>query len=82
MPEKLPPVTWQGIVKVQKSLHTTHAKQQILIYNQDRSIYYQGDADKMILDMFEPGEYKFYAKAKLRGGIIHIIRKHKEPRHW
>lgn len=80
--QKLPPVTWQGIVKVQRSIMTTERRQQVLIYSQDRAVNWSGDADADILKWFEPDEHKFYAKAKLRGTIIHIIRKHSEPRSW
>jgi hypothetical protein len=41
-------------------------------------VNYSGDADADILRWFDDGELKFYAKAKLRGTIIYIIRKHAE----
>jgi len=77
--KKLPPVTWEGIVKVQRSLWTSHEESpQIRINSRDESVSWTGEANKDIMRWFEEGEAKFYAKAKLRGGIIHIIRKHKE----
>jgi hypothetical protein len=79
---KLPPVVWEGIVKVQRSLFTTEPTQQVRINSQDNLVFWRGDAGKDILRWFDDGELKFYAKAKLRGTVIHIIRKHKEPRSW
>jgi len=75
---KLPPVKWQGMVKVQRSIMTTAPRQQVSICSRDRSVNYSGDADADILRWFDDGELKFYAKAKLRGTIIYIIRKHAE----
>lgn len=39
---------WKGkfLVKVQVSLYTTESKPQILIYNEDHSIFFQGDMYK------------------------------------
>lgn len=79
---KLPPVVWEGVVKVQRSLWTSGERQQVKIHSRDRSVEWSGDADADILRWFDEGEHKFYAKAKLRGTIIHIIRKHREPRNW
>ena len=47
------------IVKVQVSLFTTEAARQVLIYNEDRSITYQGDVTPEILDVMD-GERKRY----------------------
>lgn len=77
---KLPPVVWQGMVKVQRSLAPGSAS--VLIHNEDRSVQWEGEAGRDILKWFDEHEYKFYAKAKLRGTVIHILRKHREPRHW
>jgi hypothetical protein len=38
------------IVKVQVSLFTTESAQQVLVYNEDRSVMYQGDVTQDILD--------------------------------
>ena len=36
------------IFKVQQSFHTSEQKQQVLVYNEDRSISWQGDMPKKI----------------------------------
>lgn len=59
------------IVKVQISIFTNEAKRQILIYNEDRSVNYQEDADKDTIKLMD-GELKKYFKATIKGKIIHL----------
>ena len=33
------------IVKIQTSIHTTHAAQQVIVYNEDRSFFVEFDMD-------------------------------------
>lgn len=72
-------VKWRGVVKVQRSLFTTDAVQQVLIYSRDDSVRHTSDLDDPIVGWFgapgEEDEHKFFAVAELRGTIIHLIRK-------
>lgn len=61
------------IVKVQLSLHTTCAARQVLIYNEDRSVTYQGDITPDVAKIMGD-ENKAYFKAKLRrDGTIELF---------
>ena len=66
------------IVKVQTSLFTSKDQQQVLVYNKDRSIYYEGNATKKLLRMMS-GRFKAFFKAKLeKDGSLTIIKPAKE----
>lgn len=65
------------IVKVQISIFSSDkgksGKRQVLVYNEDRSLEWTGDATKEIVKQLD-GELKkfFYAKAK-KGGYITLL---------
>lgn len=66
------------IVKVQTSLFTSKDEQQVLVYNKDRSICYEGRATKKILRMMS-GRFKAFFKAKRdKDGSIILIKPAKE----
>lgn len=61
------------IFKVQLSLQTTAPKPTILIYNKDRSIYWEGEADKQIKNWLMQAEELGYGtrhKAYFKGKLI------------
>ena len=62
------------IVKVQVSLATMHDKQQMLIYNQDRCICFEGDADSKTLRLMR-GAKKAYFNSTLVGTTINLCTK-------
>ena len=72
-------VKWRGVVKVQRSLMTTEAEPQALIYSRDDAVRFQSPMDARIAGWFgaagEQDEHKLFAVAELRGTIIHLIRK-------
>lgn len=53
------------IVKVQRSITTSEAVPQVLVYNEDRSLQYQGPLTMEVAEWFEEDEYKFYADAEI-----------------
>ena len=53
------------IVKVQLSLLSSAGKEQMLIYNEDRSVRYEAPADPKIKDLMG-GRLKAYFTAELR----------------
>lgn len=61
------------IVKVQMSLATTEKKPQVLVYNEDRSVTWQGDSTEDFVDLLD-GETKGFFEAKIRttDGFIEI----------
>jgi hypothetical protein len=75
------PVTWEGIVKVQRSLFSTKPGTQVRINNQTHSVIWTGPIDPDLIDWFETDEHKFYAYAELRDTLIHIVRR-VEPQAW
>lgn len=62
-------LNWEGIVKVQRSLNDKGAM--VLIYSEDRSIWFSGPTGKTAR-WFKQGEEKFFARAELRGTIINL----------
>lgn len=62
------------IVKVQISLFSSKPGQQILIYNEDNTAWYEGPADKEIIKAMgkEPKKF-FYAKVPKKPGIIELL---------
>ena len=68
---------WQGIVKVQRSIVTSHPNQQFLIYNEAKTILYQGDILDSIEKRFQPNELKFYAQARYQDGSLTL--EHRVP---
>jgi hypothetical protein len=59
------------IVKVQISLFTNEAKPQVLVYNESRTVMWQGDAPKGLKKLMK-GEPKKYFKATTGGKLIHL----------
>ncbi len=59
------------IVKVQMSLFTTASCPQVLIYNEDRTVMWQGDAPKGLKKLMkgEPKKF-FYATTKNKNIIL------------
>jgi hypothetical protein len=59
------------IVKVQLSMFTTEHVQQALVYNEDRSVLFEGPAAKDVLSLM--GEkLKAYFHADLKNGVLQI----------
>lgn len=59
------------IVKVQLSEYTTHEVQQVLIYNEDRQVWFEGPAtESHLILMF--GRKKAYFNATTKNGQIVI----------
>jgi hypothetical protein len=69
------------IVKVQVSLATTHEKRQVLVYNEDKSVYYEDDASREILQRMD-GRVKVYFNARMVGTDIEIQGEVKEEQDW
>jgi hypothetical protein len=61
----------QMIVKVQISLATTHDKATVLIYNQSRRVFYEGEADADVLAKMNGRQKAFFA-ASLNGTIVEL----------
>jgi hypothetical protein len=59
------------IVKVQLSLFTSAGVPQVLIYNQARTVVFEGDADDEIVRRMGDDVRAFF-KAKLHGTLIHL----------
>lgn len=73
-----PRVTWEGVVKVQRSLATSLPAEQCLIYNESRTIMHQQEMPASIRRWFEIGEPKFYAYATFKDGELKIERRVEE----
>ena len=52
------------IVKVQISLASSNPVQQVLVYNKNKSIWYEGDASKKLIKQMG-GRFKMFFKAKM-----------------
>jgi hypothetical protein len=61
------------IVKVQVSLDTNLPVQQVLVYNEDRSVLYQGDITPEIVQHMD-GCFKAYFYAHIDGKLIVLDR--------
>jgi hypothetical protein len=59
------------IVKVQVSLATTHDRATVLVYNESRRVFYEGDADADLLAKMN-GRKKAFFSARLNGTIVDI----------
>lgn len=59
------------IVKMQLSLRTTAEKRQVLIYNEARTVEWQGDASEEILKAMGDRDKAFFS-ARMRGTVIEI----------
>lgn len=59
------------IVKVQVSLATSHQNPQVLVYNEDRSVRYEGDADVELLLKMD-GRPKMFCVAALVNGELEL----------
>ena len=66
---------WRGIVKVQRSIFTTHDKPQVVIYNEDQSILHQQNLPRAIAKLFKEDEFKFFAHATHYKGQLSINRR-------
>ena len=69
------------IVKVQQSIQTTEKTKQILVYNQSRTIEYQGDITEEIKEMMK-GRLKVFFKAKLSPENQIILIKEVKEKDW
>lgn len=65
-------VTKKFIVKVQLSLATNHAKQQVLVYNKDRSIFWQDTAGEEIIATMAGRPKAFFEATRNKKGVIEI----------
>lgn len=52
------------IVKVQLSMATSHENQRVLVYNKNKSVWYEGDASKKLIKQMG-GRFKMFFKAKM-----------------
>jgi len=57
------------IVKVQRSIHTNRAYEQMLIYNESRSVLFQGNIHSAILKVLD-GRWKGYFEAHMEGTFV------------
>ena len=62
------------IVKIQRSIVSTNGLQNILIYNQDRSLIYESQMSSEVQKLFdsEGCPLKLYCNANLENGILEI----------
>lgn len=67
-------VAWSGrfIVKIQLSEYTTANTRQILVYNEDRSVYWQDDAGMEIIQTMRGRPRVFFEAIRDSFGVIHI----------
>jgi len=62
------------VVKVQLSLYTNHNTAQVLVYNKNKSVFYEGPATKKIVRMMS-GKFKAFFKAKKeKDGSLTLIK--------
>ena len=59
---------------------TMERARQVLIYNRDRSVNYQGDASPKLIAMMN-GDAKAFFRAKLRGTVVDL-RERVDDREW
>jgi len=59
------------LVKIQKSIVTTHKRPQVLVYNKDKSVMWEGDLTKEVEALMK-NETKAYFEAKLEGTKVVI----------
>lgn len=60
------------IVKVQRSIKTTHSEPQVLVYNEDRSFFLEEGMSEEVADLLA-GRLKIYCKARRTGkGMIEL----------
>lgn len=68
------------IVKIQRSIVTNHKRPQVLVYNKDRLIFWEGDLSKDVDEMM--GERsKVYFDAKLEDSKV-VINFEVEEQDW
>jgi len=60
------------VVKVQLSLATNHAKQQVLVYNEDRTVYWQDTAGKDIIETMAGRQKAYFVAVRNAKGVIEI----------
>lgn len=68
------------VVKIQQSIVTNAGKAQVLIYNQSRTIQYEGDLPEDV-EKFMAGKMKIFALVNIKDDKINVIRAVK-PRNW
>jgi len=62
------------IVKVQLSITTAEAARQVLIYNEDKSVFYKGDAPAEVVKAMG-NEVRAFFRARLVGATIKLYKK-------
>ena len=72
---------WRGVVKVQRSIVTSHDKPQVVIYNKTLSILYQQDMTRSLSRLFGEDEFKIYMSAELKKTKLHLMYR-TEPQRW
>lgn len=68
------------IVKVQVSLASSYDKKRVLIYNEDRTVEYEQEADQAILDIMD-GAPKKYFNAHMEKTLL-VIDEEVDPQSW
>ena len=68
------------IVKVQVSLFSTDGTKRMLIYNEDRSTFFEGDLTQEVRKAMD-GQPKAYFEAKLIDTKVNLIKK-VAPQDW
>lgn len=66
---------WEGILKFQRSLHTTERAERCLIYNESRSIMVEEEMQPGVKKWFANDEPKFYAEVEIADGHMKIKQK-------
>jgi hypothetical protein len=69
------------IIKLQVSIYTTESKSQVLIYNKDRSIFYQEDITPEIEDLMD-GDKKAYFEAHIDETNKLVLDKQIDEQNW
>jgi DnaJ-class molecular chaperone len=72
-------VTRTFIVKVQLSLATNHAEQQVLVYNKDKSVFWQDVAGEDIVKTMAGRPKAFFSASRNKKGVIEIGEEVSDP---
>lgn len=67
------------VVKVQLSLHTSETKQQVLVYNEDKSVYWQDVAGESILGAMSGKAKAFFKATRNQQGVIELHQEVSDP---
>lgn len=72
------------IVKVQRSISTTHSNEQVLVYDKDGRFEWTGDMPLDVADMFERHGYplKMYCRAHFNRKREIVIDRKVKDREW